>query len=142
MKKLIAVAAMAALISTIGCDQSSTPGGPGATNSSAKKPMLGQTDDTFTLSAPSLSTSLKQGESHNLTIGIKRGTNFDADVTLKFEPMPKGVTIEPASPSIKHGDTDAKVTVKAADDAAVGDFTVKVMGHPSKGSEAASSRSP
>jgi hypothetical protein len=47
------------------------------------------------------------------------------------------VTLDPASPVIKHGDTEAKITLKAADDAAVGDFTLKVTGHPTKGADAA-----
>jgi hypothetical protein len=71
-----------------------------------------------------------------ITIGIKRGKNLDQDVTLKFDGVPVGVTLDPASPVIKHGDAEAKVTIKAAGDAALGDFTVKVTGKPGKGPEA------
>jgi hypothetical protein len=39
---------------------------------------------------------------------------------------------------IKHGDTDAKVTLKAAPDASLGEFTIKVTGHPTTGSNATS----
>ena len=46
------------------------------------------------------------------------------------------MTIDSANPVIKHGDTEAKLTFKAADDAALGDFTVKVTGHPTKGADA------
>lgn len=127
-----------AITAAIGCNQDSTPGGPGASTTSAKKPVVGQADDTFTLSVPSLGTSLKQGESKVVTLGIKRGTNFDGDVSVKLEGLPKGVTADPSSPSIKHGEAEAKFTLKAADDAALGDFTAKVIGHPSKGTEAAS----
>jgi hypothetical protein len=35
-----------------------------------------------------------------------------------------------------HGDTEAKVTLKATADASLGDFTVKVTGHPTKGRDA------
>ncbi len=49
---------------------------------------------------------------------------------------PQGVTLDSANPVIKHGDTEAKVTLKARDDAALGDFTIKVTGHPSKGADA------
>jgi len=134
--------ALAGLIAVCGCNKSTT-GGPGAdkdnknkTTTDKIKDTARQAEDTFTLSLPTLSTSLKQGESKDATIGITRGKNFDEDVSLKFEDVPKGVTIEPAAPSIKHGDKDVKVTVKAADDAALGDFTVKVTGHPSKGADA------
>ena len=50
--------------------------------------------------------------------------------------MPQGVTLDPASPVIKHGATETKVTLKAAADASLGDFTVKVTGHPTKGADA------
>ncbi len=115
-----------------GCTQG-TPGGPGTTG---KSPTIGQADNTFNLSVPVMSSSLKQGESTEATIGIKRAKNFDEDVTLKFADVPKGVTVDPASPLIKHGDLDAKITFKAADEAPLGDFNVKVSGHPAKGGDA------
>ena len=71
-----------------------------------------------------------------MSIGIERGKNFQEDVTLKFADGPKGVTLASANPVIMHGDTEAKVTLKATDDAALGDFTVKVTGHPTKGGDA------
>jgi len=161
-----------ALVAFVGCDSKSTPGGPGAKNTttpggnpskhaptntgsatgttttgtatghnagnttSTDKPLIGQKEETFTLSVPTLSTHIKQGETKTVSISAKKGKNFDEDVTLKFGDLPKGVTVDPASPAIKHGDTKADVTVHAADDAAVGDFTVKVTGHPSKGADA------
>lgn len=134
MKRLLAAIVVAA-IGTAGCNQGSS-GGPGATKHD-NKPTVGTAENTFTLSVPHLtSTSLKQGESKVVDIGIKRGKNFDQDVALKFEDLPKGVTADPSSPSIKHGQDDVKVTFKAADDAALGDFTVKVVGHPSTGEDA------
>ena len=88
-----------------------TPGGPGATNTTAKKPSFREADNTFNLTASS--TSLKQGETKTVLIGIKRGKNFQDDVTVKFTDMPQGVTLDPASLTIKHGETDTKVTLKA-----------------------------
>ena len=85
-----------------------------------------------------MSTKLAQGEAKALSIGITRGKNIDQDVTLNFNELPKGVTIDPANPVIKHGDLDAKVTLNAAADAALGDFTVKVKGHPTTGPDASS----
>jgi len=35
-----------------------------------------------------------------------------------------------------HGDKEVKVTVKVADDTALGEFTVKVTGHPTSGADA------
>lgn len=123
---------MAALV---GCTQG-TPGGPGTTNTNAPKPTYGQADDTFNLSVPVMSSSLQQGAQAEATIGIKRAKNFDEDVTLLFADVPQGVTIEPASPVIKHGDKDAKITFKAEDETPLGDFKIKVTGHPTKGGDA------
>ncbi len=139
MKRSIAGLLAMALLALIGCSQG-TPGGPGVTGSAAKKPLYGQADDTFNLSVPSSvpsqSTTLKQGETKAVSISINRDKTFDEDVTLTFADMPKGVTLEPASPVIKHGDTEAKLTLTAADDAALGDVTIKVTGHPTKGADA------
>lgn len=118
-----------------GCTQG-TPGGPGTTDTSVKKPAFGQADDTFNLSVPVMASSLQQGEKMEATIGIKRAKNFDEDVALAFADVPQGVTVEPADSVIKHGDSDAKITFTAADEAATGVFKIKVTGHPTKGSDA------
>lgn len=116
-----------------------TTSGSTTTDKTGDKTGLGgltQADRTFSLDMPNLSTSLKQGEAKNISIGINRGKNFDQDVTLKFGDLPKGVSIDPASPAIKAGDKEAKITVKAADDAALGDFNIPVHGHPASGPDA------
>lgn len=116
-----------------GCGQG-TPGGPGAKD--GKSPTFGQNEDTFNLSLSVFSYTVQQGEQSEVTIGIKRAKNFDQDVALIFGDVPQGVVIEPAKPMIKHGDQDAKVRFKAADEASVGDFKVKLTGHPTKGADA------
>ena len=85
------------------------------------------------LSVPLLATSLKQGETKSVDISINRGTNFDADIALSFSDLPTGITLNPARPAIKHGDTKVSITVAATEDAALGDFIVKVTGQPSQG---------
>jgi uncharacterized membrane protein len=138
MKSAFAVLLVLSLAAFTGCDKS-TPGGPGA-GADQKKPLYGEADNTFDLSVPSnlpyKSTTVKQGETANVSISVKRGKSFDQDVTLKFEGLPTGVTVEPASPVIKHGDKEAKLVFTATDDAALGDFTVKVKGTPTKGGDA------
>jgi hypothetical protein len=144
MKKCILIAAVVALIGVLGCNQGTT-GGPGADRAKQQEKdsklkqledKVRQPDETFSPTVPNFATRIKQGESKEVTIGIKRGKNFDQDVALKFDGVPTGVTFDPATPTIKHGDADAKVKVKVADDAALGDFKVKVTGKPSKGEEA------
>lgn len=132
MKTLLAGLMLTTMAAMAGCNQG-TPGGPGTAD---KRPAFGQADDTFNLTVPIQSSSLQQGESIESTIGIHRAKNFDEDVALKFADVPKGVTIDPADPVIKHGDTDAKITLKAAEEAPVGEFKVKVTGHPGKGGDA------
>jgi hypothetical protein len=139
MKKFLALIAGSLLPLGIGCDKQSTPGGPGVTHPAAKPPIVGQADETFHLSAPTLSTHVAQGETKTAAIGIKRGKNFDQDVTVKFGDLPNGVTITPTSAVLKHGDNEVQVSISAAADAAVGDFTVAVTGSPGKGAEGATS---
>ena len=145
MKSLHVGLVALALVALNGCTQG-TPGGPGVsstpstpgtpTTTTAQKPVIGDAEETFSLSVPSLSTNLKQGEIKAATISLTRGKNFDEDVTLEFADVPAGVTIDPASPVIKYGDKETNITFQAADDAALGDFTIKVTGHPTKGVEA------
>jgi hypothetical protein len=126
---------LAALVA--GCNQG-TPGGPGATLASAndKKSEVVQANDTFNLSADMLPTSIKQGERIDTSIGIKRGNNFDEDVSLKFSNVPTGVKLDPESAVIKHGENDIKFALEARKDASLGDFTILVTGHPTKGADA------
>lgn len=135
MKRTLVAALVAAFgsFALVGCSGGSQ-GGPGASGKGG--PLGGPADDAFTLSVPTLATHIKQGEAKVVEIGIKRGKNFGQDVALKLDGLPKGVTADPASPDIKAGEEEAKVTLKAADDAALGDFTVKVTGHPKTGADA------
>ncbi len=130
---IVGVAAMM-LAGLVGCG--GTPGGPGAMN---EQPLLGVAEGAFSLTTPPLlSTSVKQGGSAEATIGIIRGVNFAEDVAISFGPLPTGVTIEPPTPALKRSDADAKIKIVAAPEAALGDFTVKVSGHPTKGPDAVS----
>jgi uncharacterized membrane protein len=136
MMRSLAGLLVVALVAFAGCNRG-TPGGPGATDPSSKNAYFGENDDTFNLNVPSSlpfkSTSLHQGGKTEVVISISRGKNFDQDVALKFAGMPSGVTMDPASPDIKHNQTEVKLTFTAADDASLGDFTVKVAGEPTKG---------
>jgi hypothetical protein len=136
MKRSIVGLLVMALVAFTGCSNKGTPGGPGASDKSAKGPLYGEAENTFNLSVPARSTTLQQGETTEVTIGIKRGKNLDEDVTLTLADVPKGVTFAPDSSVIKSGDTEAKFTFKAGDEAPVGDFTVKLTGHPTKGADA------
>jgi hypothetical protein len=138
MKNSLAVLIASALIALTGCNQGSTPGGPGVTTPRLSQPAYGEAEKTFNLSMPRLSTTLHQGETKEIAIGIERGKNFEGDVTFQFADGPEGVTIGSANPIIKHGDKAAQVTLQATADASLGNFTVKVTGHPTKGPDSTS----
>src|SRR5262245_65786810 len=136
MKKIIAFSVLAFSVACIGCDKSGTSGGPGVSKSDSGRGVVSQPDETFSLSTPTLSTKIKQGEMKTVTISVKRGKNFGDDVNMKFDNVPKGVSLDPAAPMVKASDNDSQIKIKAADDAALGDFVVKVTGEPSKGAAA------
>jgi hypothetical protein len=139
MKKLTPVLFVGLCAWSIGCDRG-TIGGPKAPPAPDNKApaVTSPKEGTFSLGVPNLSTKITQGESKNIKISLHRGKNFDQDVKLSFTNVPKGVTIEPADPAIKTSDTETTITVKAADDAAVGDHTISVSGQPATGAAATS----
>lgn len=107
---------------------------------SVSKPLIGEKEETFSLDLPNLSTGIKQGETQNITIGIDRGQNFDEDVTLSLSNLPAGLTITPEKPVLKKGEEEVIISVAAAADAALGDFTVTVSGSPSGGGTTATNQ--
>lgn len=123
---------LVAVLACAGC-ASGTAGGPGASDDRAK-PMVGQADDTFQLSQAD--TSLRQGETKSVSITIKRSLNFQEDVTLTFAELPKGLSLDNQAPTIKRGDSEARFALTATDDASLGDFSLRVTGHPTRGSDA------
>lgn len=103
-------------------------GGPGSTD---KNP--GDAQDGFTLSVLRPAGDLKQGTTQGLRIVIQRDESFDHNVVLKFSDMPMGVTLRPVVPVIKHDDDEVLLTLRAADNAAVGTFSIQVHGRPTQG---------
>lgn len=138
-KRLFSLALPALLLASIGCTEG-TRGGPGAATTpqpqTSNRPTYKDNDQTFTVTVPVLRTDIKQGETKEIKIGISRGKEFDQDVTLQMSGLPEGVTMEPAHAVLKKSDRDVGVRLSAASDAALGDFTVKVMAHPTMGIDA------
>lgn len=118
--KILTVFGLAALCAW-GCDNKTTTTGPApAPGTSGKSNEVKK----LTLKAPA-SESIKQGDSHELTIKIDR-SNFDDPVTIRLNELPEGVTCSTNEVVIPAGTTEAKVTLKVAPDAAVGEHDVKV----------------
>jgi uncharacterized membrane protein len=123
------------LLVLVGCnDTKSPPGGPGATGSNQRSTALrvGAPENTFQLDLPNLETTLKQGETKTITIGIMRGKNFDQDVKVEFSEPPKGVKVTAAHSTVKASDKDVQVTIEAAPDAALGEHAITVSGTPAR----------
>ena len=120
------------LLALSGC-RSGTAGGPGAESTGAEQPLVGDAERTFELNVEDV--SMRQGETKSLLITIKRSTNFSEDVEVLFTDLPKGVSIDPSKPKISAADTEARVTLNAASDAALGEFKATVTGHPTKGAD-------
>lgn len=135
MKQWMAYSLTLSLSVLVGCNQGD-PGGPGASSSTTDTLLYGQAEDSFNLSVPLLATTVRQGETVEGTIGIKRGTNFGETVVLSFANLPPGVTLEPASPDIRPDATETRVTIRAADNSPVGGYTIRIKGQPEKGQDA------
>ena len=126
-----------------GCEKKGTSGGPGVTTTTATTTTtlatttttVANSGETFKVTVPSGTTSVKQGDSKTVTIGVSRGRDFDQAVALKLSGMPAGVTIDPATPTIKSGDKEVSVAIVAAADAKPGEATINVTGHPMSGED-------
>ena len=136
MKTLSVSLLTAGLLVLVGCESNEHLGGPGATQQHQKTVELGVPDNTFKLDLPTFSTHLKQGERKTVTIGIKRGKNFDQDVSLALSDLPQGVSITPLAPIIKAGEKEVKLDINAGKDAALGDHDVAVKGTPAREGQA------
>src|SRR5688500_9254481 len=105
MKSTLVAVAVAALIASVGCN--GTTGCPRVEREMEMKSRPAraghssrQAEDTFSMRVPTFSTQIKQAESKAVTVGSSRGKNFDEDVALKLDGLPKGVTVEPAEAAI------------------------------------------
>ena len=84
--------ALALAVTLVGCGRDGTPGGPGATDPTAKPPLYGEADNTFNPTASSV--SLKQGNTEKGVDHDQAGDELDQDVTISGSR-----TFQRASPS-------------------------------------------
>lgn len=87
---------------------------------------------TFTISAEQKSLKVQAGtkkvmaqagKEEEITVSIDRGEGFDQTVTVEVKP-PEGITVDPETVELQSGQEEAKVTLKASSDAAVGEEKV------------------
>jgi len=121
MRTAITIVLMLALAATYGC-QSSSPRGGGMTK-----------DVGFKIVVPTFSTEVKQGEVKNVTVSLERGDYFKQDVKLQIEGF-TGISVEPTSVIIKASDRpDVQLRIAAPQNAALGEYGIRVMGTPETG---------
>jgi len=110
------------MLTAVGCQKSSPQGGAPAAGSK----------EAFTIQVPATAVSVKQGDTDQVSIGIKRGGDFSNDVKVELM-LPPGVTATPASFTFQGGTADQKVTLAVSADAAPGTHVVKVNAMPTAG---------
>jgi uncharacterized membrane protein len=110
----------AAVLVSAGCNNSSTGGNAG-------------TSDSFKLKAPAMATNLKQGDRETVTVTLDRGTDFKQNVKLEAT-APKGLKVDLANSTVNKADkADVAVTVEADKTAPIGEHVVKITGTPETG---------
>ena len=121
MKTAVTIVLMLALMAMSGCQSSSPRGG------SVLK------GEGFKIAVPTFTTEIKQGETQSVTISLARGDYFKKDVKLQIEAS-KGISVEPTSFIIKASDKpDMQLMIAAAQNAALGEYSVSVKGIPKTG---------
>jgi hypothetical protein len=110
MKKVLTPLVLAALVFT-GCNQTTTTTGK-------------KDGKELKLTTPK-SVAVEQGETVKVKVAIDR-KGFDDEVTVKFEKLPEGVSIEEADGKLAKGVKEREFTLKATSAAKVGAATAKV----------------
>jgi uncharacterized membrane protein len=119
MRKYLSLTAIAALM-FVGCNNSPEGGTPG-------------TSSSFTMSAPTMSTTIKQDNKESIKLTVNQGSDFKKSITLtavapeKLKAELSKTTIAPSDPS------DVMLNVSVAKDAPLGDATIRVTGTPEGG---------
>ena len=94
--------------------------------------------DTFTVSVPGLSTTVKQGETEVARVTVNRGQGFKQSLKLEMKAT-AGLQVTPGNVTLKLGDKgDVQLTITAAADAPLGEHKVAVKATPDTGGEPAS----
>jgi len=122
--RTLATLVLGAVVAFVGCNKSE----PGGSNTTSKK-------DSFTVGAPAMGTSIKQGESRMVQLTVDRGDDFKQDVTLTATP-PEGIAVEFLPATVKASDKkEVEMKVTPSDKAALGDHEVVVTAKPKTGNE-------
>ena len=121
MKKMLAAtAAVLFALTSVACNKSPEGGSPG-------------TKDSFTVSGPTISTSIKQGNKETVTITLNRGSDFKKKVALDVKAPDKVKATFDKSSVASSDDKDVKLTIDVDKEAPVGDHIITVTATPEAG---------
>jgi uncharacterized membrane protein len=119
MRKYLSLTAIAALM-FVGCNKSPEGGTPG-------------TSSSFTMSAPAMSTTIKQDNKESVKLTLNRGTDFKKSVKLTVN-APDKVKADFNKETVAPSDSgDVMLNITAAKDAPLGDQIIKVTATPDGG---------
>ncbi len=121
MKKITIMILMLALTAVYGC-QSPPPRGGGTAEGKG-----------FTVTAPTIVTQIRQGETKSITVFLERARYFKQNVKLQIEAH-KGIQIEPSKITISSSDKpEVRLVISADKDSALGEYRVSVAATPEQG---------
>lgn len=122
MKKLITIMSMLALAAILGCQSSSSSKGGSV-----------MIDEGFKIAVPTFATTIKQGETQNVTVTLERDKYFKQDVKMQISTT-RGISLDPTSVLIESSDTpEVQIRITVAKDAAIGEYSIRVEGTPKTG---------
>lgn len=123
MLKYVSLAAIAAF-AAVGCNHSPEGGTP-------------NTSSSFTISAPTLTTTIKQDNKESIKLTLNRGSGFKQAVKMSAAAPDSKIKVEFNKDVVAPSDSsDVVMTVSAAKDAPLGDLVIKVTGTPEGGTPA------
>lgn len=119
MRIALSLAAAAGLM-LVGCNKSPEGGATG-------------TSSSFKISAPMMTTNIKQDNKESVKVSLDRGKDFKQTVKLKAD-APTGIKAELSKDSVAASEpADVSLTLTVAKDAPLGEHVVKVTGTPESG---------
>ncbi len=120
MRTYLSIAAVTAL-AFAGCNNSPEGGTPG-------------TSSSFTITAPAMSTAIKQDNKESVKLALNRGTDFKKGVKLSVS-APDKIKADLSKDAVATSDSgDVMLNITAAKDAPLGDQVIRVTGTPEGGS--------
>lgn len=121
MKNLFRAAVLTAVaFAPVACNTSSQGGNAG-------------TKDSFTVSGPTMATTIKQGDRETVKISLSRGSDFKKDVKLDAT-APSGLKVDLGKKTVAASDpAEVTMTIEVDKGATLGDHVIKVTATPDSG---------